>query len=109
MLAECAIILKLFTITVPPPKFDCRYEGELIILYTPSKDVHSLCKGKVGAFARIWACSMPQGARCVIVLPKIEAGIVSQAQQDRLRRHEEGHCRGWGADHKGEVFTFRPR
>lgn len=109
MIGECGIALLMFTIGVPPPKFDCHYSGALTVLYTESRNVHALCRGSPETHSKIWACAMPQGDRCVIVLPKVEVGVVTQAQQNRLRRHEEGHCNGWLADHAGEIFTSRKR
>lgn len=105
----CALALtSMMIIGVPPAKYDCHFEGTLAVVLADAVSVHELCNGSPADRYRIYACAMPLTEdRCVIVLPKVEAGLVTQAQQNRYRRHEEGHCNGWGADHSGAVYTYR--
>lgn len=81
-------------IDLPPAEFDHAYAGSLTVIERAIGDVHAACFGKLGA-PRIFACAFPLAERCVIMLPKVEEFVVSQQQQDRLRRHEIGHCNGW--------------
>jgi hypothetical protein len=100
--AACGGLGLMLNILVPPAAFDCKFSGALSVIEAPVGEVHARCGGVPGAPKRIFACAIPlmMGA-CLIILPKVEPGGVTKAQQDRLRRHEDGHCWGWGADHAG--------
>lgn len=106
-LAACGGAVGLMlSIAVPPPQFDCAYPGKLTVIEVPVLEVHGRCGGAQGTARRIFACARPKGMECEIVLPKVEPGGVTRQQQARLRRHEEGHCRGWGADHVGGSYSL---
>lgn len=96
----CVSSVLLLTILLPPPQFDRAYLGKMFVVDMPIADVHAYCCGKPGA-PRIFACAVPHGKLCLIVLPNVEAGVVSKQQRERLRRHEEGHCNGWLGAHAG--------
>lgn len=106
MIGPCAVITgMLLNIAVPPENFDCDYKGMMSVITMDAAKVHEFCRGNPNAVTRIYACAMPLVGRCLIVLPGTERGGVTKQQQARLRRHEEGHCNKWGADHKGGSTT----
>jgi hypothetical protein len=109
------------TVVLPPPQFDHAYrDGKLTVSIMDVRKVQEACHGeeltgpgasegsKGVANSSIYACTilLKEAKVCWVVLPKVEAGIVTQAQQDRLRRHELGHCNGWLADHAGAVNNY---
>jgi hypothetical protein len=98
LMSSAAVLGFVLTILLPPEQFDRPYQGELFIVERQIADVHGACGG-VGP--RMFACSMPIKGGCLIVLPKVEDGWITKEQQERLLRHETGHCNGWGADHAG--------
>ncbi len=95
-------------IALPPLVFDAPYRGKLIIIKIPIEQVHQQCCGghddETKPGTRILACSIPLPGQCLVYLPKVEPGGVSQPQQDRLRRHEVGHCNGWQRQHRGAIW-----
>lgn len=92
-------VIALGVVTVlPPPEFD--RPSEATVLEFPVKETHNLCGGKPSG-PRIFACAFPLPNHCLIIVPQVETGIVSKAQQEQLLRHEQGHCNGWGGDHLG--------
>lgn len=91
------------TIKIPPVEFDHLYEGNLTTVMVSTDKIHAYCDGYLMAKDRIMACSIVYSSKnCTIVLPVVD-DTVSQYQQDRLRRHEIGHCNGWLADHAGGI------
>lgn len=101
----CAIWIATATVPVPPPEFDIPYKGKLTTIVLPSMDVHAACRGAPRTERRIMACALLADGHCIIVVPRVEPGVVSEGQQKRLIRHELGHCNLWGADHFGAVFA----
>ena len=92
-------------IPLPPEKFDKPYTGELILIEMPLEKVHSACGGSKSSLGRIWACAAPiTPNKCLVILPKIEKSGITKHQYARLKRHEIGHCNGWGGDHSGGRF-----
>jgi hypothetical protein len=109
VLDVCHGVLMAMTIALPPPEFDHPYtEGILTVSIMDVRDIQNECGSGSNILGSIYACSVPikEANACRIVLPKVEVGIVTQMQQDRLRRHEIGHCNGWAADHVGAVNNY---
>jgi hypothetical protein len=89
--------------TPPPPQYDVPYTGDLQVYVVPlnemefecsSASIEGLKKAYVPPGKRLLGCAKPSRDRCSIFLPKLDKGI-SQATQDKGRRHELGHCNGW--------------
>jgi hypothetical protein len=76
-----------YHVTVPPPHYDHRYHGPVIERVVPRTDNLLKCGAD--------ACSWVVKGVCHIQLPQGEPAIAL------LRRHEMGHCNGWGGDHAG--------
>lgn len=90
-------------IYLPPAEFDRPFDGELFVIERDAVDVDRTCRemGNRNALPAL-ACAFPLISRCTIVLPRaVDLGWPSKPQQDRLRRHEIGHCNGWGSRHDG--------
>jgi hypothetical protein len=108
ILDVCHGVLMAMSVTLPPAEFDHAYAGALYVSILDVRDVQGACGGSSLILGSIYACSVPipEAQVCRIVIPKVEFGIVTQAQQDRLRRHELGHCNGWTVEHEGAVKNY---
>jgi hypothetical protein len=108
VLDVCHGVMMAMSITLPPPEFDHKYAGKLYESVMDVRDVQGACGGESLILGSIYACSVliQEAGVCRIVIPRVEFGIVTQAQQDRLRRHEIGHCNGWLASHEGAVKNY---
>lgn len=102
----CAVWIATSVISVPPAQFDRPYAGRLTTVVLPSVEVHKACRGPERARGRIMACAMLDGDHCIIIIPMAAGGLLTEAQQARLVRHEVGHCNGWLAGHAGASFAF---
>lgn len=107
MIAASILLLAGGMVDLPPKQYEHRYRGKLVVLVLPEAAVHARCHGIENAHYRIMACAMPDKKKnqCVVVIPQVEEGIVSQAEQYRLRDHEIGHCNGWNGKHPGGRFN----
>lgn len=92
----------VMTILMPPAAFDHPYTGHLEIIEVPLPEVHAKCGGQPGQ-PRLFACSLVGKESCIVVLPIVGDGYLTQPQRERLERHELGHCNGWPKDHDGGV------
>jgi len=92
-------ILQAIIVADPPSRYDFSYPGQLNEVKLDALAVHKYCGGRGDAVQRLLGCAVPLGAKCIIVLPKVESMLISKAQQDRVRRHEVAHCNGWGVNH----------
>lgn len=79
----------------PPARFDKPYRGNLKITEIELSQVRLLCRGEIGLIG----CADVMRRSCHIILPKIDGWIVTQEVYDAAKRHEIGHCNGWGKDH----------
>lgn len=84
---------------LPPLTFDHAYAGLVVEQMLSAMQVERAC----GLYVDSCMLVAPNflGDKCFIVLPKIGPGGVSARDQALLRRHEIGHCNGWGPDHAG--------
>ena len=82
-------------VALPPREFDHAPTMPVSEYVVPIARMADVCG------ANRFACSIPLPGKCIVVVPQVEAGIISEPQQQRLRRHEYGHCNGWGRDHDG--------
>jgi len=89
--ATCRKIAKLEIPMPPPPpkRFDKKYTGKLKVFKVPLAEMARYCGGPA------WACSLPLGNYCEVVLPKEAKGKMLAA----LYRHELAHCNGWPPHH----------
>lgn len=87
------------TINIPPPHYDHPYSGPVIERVVTAEETERMC----GHDKQACILFKPNfnGDSCFIILPVVGIGGTSQRAQDILRRHEIGHCNGWGADHAG--------
>jgi hypothetical protein len=109
VLDVCHGVLMAMNISLPPPEFDHPYtDGTLTVSIMDVRDIQKECSSDVKILGSIYPCAvaLPEAHACRIVLPKVEIGIITQMQQDRLRRHEIGHCNGWLAGHAGAVSDY---
>lgn len=83
----------------PPAIYDHPYSGPVIERIVTAAEVERMCGGN------IQACILFKpnfyGDSCFVVLPVVGRGGTNQRSQNMLRRHEIGHCNGWGLDHAG--------
>lgn len=88
-------------VALPPMEFDRPYEGQLIV--TKWKDyslIRALCHKEITVEAiacsiRTWDTATGRPIACLIMLgPKVW-------DDERVLRHETGHCNGWANDHVG--------
>lgn len=77
----------------PPAIYDHPFPGTVIEHVVPGLDLLAHCWPYF--FAR--ACSFHVKGKCYIYYSREEAPAMKAA----IRRHEEGHCNGWPADHPG--------
>jgi hypothetical protein len=86
-------------IPLPPPEYSKPYRGQVRWRHVSLAEVQRLCGGfGVRAYVIIYACAVPEGTHCLVVMPKIGGPITREVWQ-RLRAHELGHCAGWPGDH----------
>lgn len=85
---------------LPPVQFDHPYNGMVIEMTMTAEQVAMVCKNPLAEACTIIGPNFP-GDKCFIVIPKVGPGGVSQRTQTLLRRHEVGHCNGWGSNHAG--------
>jgi hypothetical protein len=83
-------------IDLPPPAYAVPYKGPLFEIVLPVPRLNVVCRmlgvDQVGGW--LGGCSVRNVWGCVIFLPKVEHQW-TQADQDRVRAHERGHCNGW--------------
>ncbi len=79
---------------LPPPQFDHDFDGRVVEQRLSAQQVEEACGRGYVACAIILAPDY-----CLIATPIVGAGGVSQASYEIFRRHEIGHCNGWGRDH----------
>ena len=92
----------IMAIGLPPVEYDCKPKRTVTVMEFRLKDVNVMCGKKKDHRPMTFACARLLPDRCLIVLPKVEAGGVTKQQQERLRQHEEGHCNGWSERHEGK-------
>jgi hypothetical protein len=90
----------IMAIGLPPVEYDCKPKLPITVMEFKLADVNAMCGKLPNQRPMTYACTRVLPDRCLIVLPKVERGGVTKQQQDRLRRHEEGHCNGWSARHE---------
>jgi hypothetical protein len=92
-------------LALPPSEFDRPYAGNLIIVQGGDQEgMRKLCPRI--AFPFYLGCTYPAGDRCLIVLADELDILRAGWTLDVVKRHEIGHCNGWGADHKGAMPHF---
>jgi len=94
-------------VSLPPAKFNHAYTGSLTIRYIDPYEIHKECRGFLTSQARIMACAKVRSdfLECTILVPNVTSGVITKPQQERLIKHELGHCNGWLSDHLGGIFT----
>lgn len=87
----------------PPARYAGSYTGKLIERRLPQHLVVGACnalfaKHRFAAKATLQqrGCSVHVGNTCTIIIIDRRYGLASP---EAVRRHELGHCNGWGADH----------
>lgn len=82
---------------LPPPQYDAPYTGALQIEYVERGETHKRCFAAGMPFGYIHACAFrsPDGSFCRIVFPKEDPAGFMKKWDERLMRHELGHCNGW--------------
>ena len=86
-----------YSIPLPPLEYSGPYRGHVTWHHVSLAKMQKLCGG-YGLKEHVLACALPQGAHCVIVMPRI-GGQITRTIWHRLRIHELGHCNGWPGDH----------
>jgi len=87
---------------LPPVEYDKLYEGRLVVTRAESQDgVRKLCSRAVFRGHALGCRRRLEEGECEIVLASDETikavGVIPAV----VFRHEQGHCNGWGSDHKG--------
>ncbi len=86
----------MMDIALPPPEYAGPYKGIVIEKIVTMTWVNVVCRGlginQIGGW--VAGCSLSVPGACLIVLPLVEHQW-TQADQDRVRAHEIGHCNGW--------------
>jgi len=82
-------------VTVPPERYDHPYrDGPVVERVLPLDEVRRLC-AEIGIHADGCSGYLQDGSKgCFIAIPTDGFDTV-----DAYRRHEIGHCNGWGKDH----------
>lgn len=76
----------------PPQEFNHIYAGQIIEQRLSWNELEAYCgKGNLACMKNTF---LKQNI-CIITLPKIGIGGVSEKTFNLLKRHEIGHCNGW--------------
>ena len=99
--APTPVIMPLipFPVPLPPPEFDHEYKGRLTIAKLDNyRLIRAVCEDNPDAIAcsfRIYDSTTGAPISCLIML-----GPMTH-DDERVLRHELGHCNGWTNEHEG--------
>lgn len=80
-------------VPLPPPEFDFKPKRPPEYHYVSPNQMQKICHLGEG----IVACATFRGRRCIVYLPR--KGDYPPAIAALIKRHEDGHCNGWPANH----------
>ncbi len=85
---------------LPPVKYDHAFAGRVTFRTASMAELRGIC----GASA--YACAFrPARGECLIYIAPVDNVNINAEGLKMLRRHEVGHCNGWGALHFGGRFS----
>ena len=95
---------------LPPVEYDKPYEGRLVVTRAESQDgVRELCSRAVFRGNALGCARRLEEGVCEIVLGSDKTIKAVGVIPAIVFRHEQGHCNGWGSDHKGARAIVIPR
>ena len=83
---------------LPPARYDVPFKGSITWTFHARAELNRVC-GNSELTGRIAGCARPYGpGRCSIAIDEVYRGRPRELAL--IKRHEIGHCNGWGAAHE---------